>query len=221
MNEVFDIRSIRDHLIDSLGYIGDIAKLFNDKLSQYNDYEEPFLLSITSIADILKIDIVQAIKSKIKLNERKYPLDLCYGNIKKYTHYSDETKISYDSGQSIVELTNDEIRTNEGCNNLIRYHDKYAELLLASLKFTIARGWDSKDTPRNLILAVFVELSELSQLFQWKSEDKLCLSRIEWDRAAQEIADVLIYTMKLSNSVSPINVEELERFVNANRERTM
>jgi NTP pyrophosphatase (non-canonical NTP hydrolase) len=85
------------------------------------------------------------------------------------------------------------------------------------LKFTIARGWDSKDTPRNLIFAVFVELSELCELFQWKPEDQLSLSRIEWDKAAQEIADVLIYTMKLSNSVSPINVEQLERFVGVSR----
>ena len=184
MNKIFDIKSICDHLVDSLGYIGDIAKLLNDKMSQYSDYEEPFLLSIISIANILKIDIIQAVKSKIKLNERKYPIDLCYGSLNKYTYYSDETKISLDNGQSIIELTNNEIRMNEGCNNLINYHDKYAELLLASLKFTIARGWDSKDTPRNLIFAVFIELSELCELFQWKPEDQLSLSRIEWDKTA-------------------------------------
>ena len=88
-------------------------------MSQYNNQEEPFLLSIISIANILKIDIIQAVKSKIELNEKKYPIDLCYGSLNKYTHYSEETKISYSSGQSIIEVTNNEIRMNEGCNNLI------------------------------------------------------------------------------------------------------
>ena len=65
MNKVFDIKSIRNHLINSLGFIGDIAKLLNDKMSQYNDYEEPFLLSIILIVNILKKDTIQAVKSKI------------------------------------------------------------------------------------------------------------------------------------------------------------
>lgn len=45
------------------------------------------LLYLIRLADKLDIDLLAAAKSKIELNERKYPVDQAKGNAKKYTEF--------------------------------------------------------------------------------------------------------------------------------------
>jgi NTP pyrophosphatase (non-canonical NTP hydrolase) len=47
------------------------------------------------------------------------------------------------------------------------------------------------------------ELAELCELFQWKGDDphQTIISDEEWNQAAQEIADVLLFALKLENSI--------------------
>jgi NTP pyrophosphatase (non-canonical NTP hydrolase) len=60
------------------------------------------------------------------------------------------------------------------------------------------------DTPNNLVLALNSELAELCEIFQWMSDDKPTynISNNEWNRAAQEIADVFLYALKLDNAMT-------------------
>jgi NTP pyrophosphatase (non-canonical NTP hydrolase) len=57
---------------------------------------------------------------------------------------------------------------------------------------------------KNLLLATNSELAELCEIFQWKEQDDATqtLSDDEWNQAAQEIADVLIYALKLENAIT-------------------
>jgi NTP pyrophosphatase (non-canonical NTP hydrolase) len=73
-----------------------------------------------------------------------------------------------------------------------------------ALDFTKDRNWVSYDTPNNLVLALNSELAELCEIFQWMSNDKSTynISNSQWNKAAQEIADVLIYTLKLDNAIT-------------------
>ena len=65
-------------------------------------------------------------------------------------------------------------------------------------KFAIERDWERFHTPKNLTMALAGEVGELSELFQWLSEVQMKnLSDETRDEAANELADILIYLVRL------------------------
>ena len=76
-------------------------------------------------------------------------------------------------------------------------------------EFARQRDWEPFHTPRNLILALTGEVGELSEIFQWMT-DAQAAEIMQTDKAAhvkQEIADVLLYLMRLA-MVLKIDVDE-------------
>ena len=63
------------------------------------------------------------------------------------------------------------------------------------IKFNQARNWDKFHTPKNLGMALSVEVSELNELMQWKTEQESF--EIDIDSVKQELADIFIYTLIL------------------------
>jgi dCTP diphosphatase len=67
-------------------------------------------------------------------------------------------------------------------------------------EFSHLRNWDRFHQPKNLILAAMGELGELAEILQWKTDAEVVeyLSTIEGKgRMSEEIADVVIYLMRL------------------------
>jgi dCTP diphosphatase len=79
--------------------------------------------------------------------------------------------------------------------------DNLQELLR---KFADERDWNQFHTPRNLILAIQAELGELSELVQWISDDQINEQWIQDnnERLREEIADVFLYLIRLSDVLS-------------------
>ncbi|MEW6591056.1 MAG: nucleotide pyrophosphohydrolase [Pseudomonadota bacterium] len=66
--------------------------------------------------------------------------------------------------------------------------------------FAEARAWERYHTPKNLVMALSVEASELLEPFQWLSpEQSQQLSPAQREAVRQEIADVLIYLTRLAD----------------------
>jgi len=69
-------------------------------------------------------------------------------------------------------------------------------------KFADDRDWNQFHSPRNLLLAMVGEVGELSEIFQWKGEVKEGLPDFSDDEKVhlgQELSDVLIYLLRLSD----------------------
>lgn len=71
-----------------------------------------------------------------------------------------------------------------------------SDLASRAAAFTKERDWTQFHDPKSLILALTGEAGELAELFQWASVDGDEVSR---ERAGEEMADVLIYLLHLSN----------------------
>jgi len=77
-------------------------------------------------------------------------------------------------------------------------------------EFAKTRDWDQFHSPKNLAAALVVEAAELLEPFQWLKEDE---SRALADRPAEyaavreEIADVLIYLLRLADQLN-IDMEQ-------------
>ena len=66
--------------------------------------------------------------------------------------------------------------------------------------FAEARAWETFHTPKNLVMALSVEASELLEPFQWlTAEQSQNLSPAQHEAVRQEIADVLIYLTRLAD----------------------
>ena len=68
--------------------------------------------------------------------------------------------------------------------------------------FSAARDWDQFHSPKNLAMALSVEVAELVEHFQWLTEDQsAALSTDRLAAVAHEIADVQIFLIRLADTL--------------------
>lgn len=64
--------------------------------------------------------------------------------------------------------------------------------------FSEKRNWDQYHSPKNLAMALSVEVSELLEIFQWLTEEQSKnLSKEQMQHTEEEIADIVIYVLNL------------------------
>lgn len=75
-------------------------------------------------------------------------------------------------------------------------------LTLLLRQFAHERDWDQFHSPKNLASALIVEASELLEHFQWLTEaESANLSDVKRREVRHELADVLIYLVRLSDKL--------------------
>jgi dCTP diphosphatase len=72
-------------------------------------------------------------------------------------------------------------------------------------KFVRERDWQPFHSPKNLAMALSVEVAELAEIFQWLTQDESRRPDIE-----EEIGDVMIYltTLAMQLGLDPIQAAE-------------
>lgn len=71
-------------------------------------------------------------------------------------------------------------------------------------QFAAARDWERFHNPKNLAVAAVVEASELLEIFQWLDPDESAsIADVpeRRQRVADEVADVMIYLLRLADIV--------------------
>ena len=80
--------------------------------------------------------------------------------------------------------------------------DVLGELRDRLRRFAAEREWGQFHAPKNLAIALSVEAAELLEHFQWVSEDaSRRLSATELAKVREEIADVLLYLVRLADEL--------------------
>lgn len=74
------------------------------------------------------------------------------------------------------------------------------ELAEALRRFAAERDWEQFHSPKNLTMALGVEVAEIAEHFQWLTEEETrALPDDERERVAEELADVQIYLVRLAD----------------------
>lgn len=80
-----------------------------------------------------------------------------------------------------------------------------SELLILRDKlraFAAARDWDQFHSPKNLSMALMVEVAELMEHFQWLTEaQSAALAEEKKAVVAEELADILLYLVRLADKL--------------------
>jgi NTP pyrophosphatase (non-canonical NTP hydrolase) len=78
--------------------------------------------------------------------------------------------------------------------------DTFKQLQKKVSQFSEERNWSQFHSAKNLCMALSVEVSELLEIFQWKTaEESDKLNAADKQAAAEEIADVQIYLLQVAS----------------------
>ncbi len=87
-------------------------------------------------------------------------------------------------------------------------------------KFADDRDWEQFHSPKNLAMALIVEAGELVEHFQWLSQEQsLELDKAERGKVALEMADVLIYLVRLADRLDIDLLEAARKKIVLNNEK--
>ncbi len=77
--------------------------------------------------------------------------------------------------------------------------ESFRQLAAKVKKFAAERDWDQFHSPKNLCMALSVECAELMEHFQWLTEEQSrSIPPATMAEVKEELADVLVYAMRLS-----------------------
>jgi len=83
--------------------------------------------------------------------------------------------------------------------------------------FSEERDWDQFHSPKNLSMALSVEVAELLEHFQWLTEDQTrALNPEAVEKVSEEIADVFIYLARLSDKLEVDLLNAVEKKIAKN-----
>lgn len=160
---------------------------------------------VLEMAFEISLDMDKVVKSKMKNNSIKYPVEECLTSkdIQKYTAHSSKTGITDDSRMMVLDK---ECNALEGVS-YNRYEDMFkmgiSTLEMIIYDFANDRNWLDKYTATNTLLALSSEIGELLELFHWYPSKPGETVVVDRERLAGEMADVLIYCfhyVRLANS---------------------
>ena len=97
------------------------------------------------------------------------------------------------------------------------YFEKLSQRLA---KFANDRDWDQFHAPKNLVMALSVEAAELTEHFQWLTEEQSNnLSKEKLNEVAFEMADIYIYLTRLATKLEVDLPQYVEDKIKINEER--
>jgi NTP pyrophosphatase (non-canonical NTP hydrolase) len=87
-------------------------------------------------------------------------------------------------------------------------------------KFAGDRDWDQYHSPKNLSMALIAEAAELVEHFQWLTEAQSSnLPANKLAEVEQEVADILIYLIRLADKLDIDLVDAAVRKINLNEQK--
>ena len=92
------------------------------------------------------------------------------------------------------------------------------ELLKAIKAFNDERDWGQFHSPKNLAMALMVEAGEIAEHFQWaQDEESRQVSGEKLAKIKQEIGDVMLYLVNLSDKLGVDPIEAAREKLEINR----
>ena len=94
------------------------------------------------------------------------------------------------------------------------------ERIVRIRQFVDERDWEQFHSPKNLAMAMIVEAAELVEIFQWMTEEQsLSLDSKNHQRAKEEIADVMVYLLRLADRLDIDVLEAIDSKLAMNQEK--
>ncbi|MEE9328098.1 MAG: nucleotide pyrophosphohydrolase [Cocleimonas sp.] len=95
--------------------------------------------------------------------------------------------------------------------------DQLESIKLKLREFAKERDWDQFHSPKNFSMAMIVECAELVEHFQWLTDEQSKRLPTETlDEVSLEMADIMIYLIRLADKLDVNLLESVERKIELN-----
>ena len=94
------------------------------------------------------------------------------------------------------------------------------DLMLLIREFIKERDWEQFHSPKNLSMALSIEVSEIMEHFQWKTtEESRNLDEATLNEVKDEIGDTFVYLLRLCDelNIDPIEAANIKMKKNAEK----
>ncbi len=99
-------------------------------------------------------------------------------------------------------------------------YDQLQSLINKIRSFAKERDWEQYHSPKNVSMALAVEASELMEHFQWLSQDESRnLTEEKLKEVSQEVADVFLYLLRISDELDIDLLEVAENKISLNEQK--
>ena len=205
---------IRQQLLCVNEAIGVLSSYFWVNFCEYGDSPQPdiqqadkydlnqaaitILSAVLYIAASMGFKLETYITRKMSLNAEKYQASTCRGAKNMQKSIQDAKNMHQE--RSIIGLSS-KLSPLIQCLP-IKEHTMLtidiARIYNDSYQFVQQRGWQSYDTPLNLLMAMTREVSELIELYTWKLNSIQTIQVDKIDATLQELCDIAIYLIRFS-----------------------
>ena len=94
------------------------------------------------------------------------------------------------------------------------------KLLFKLREFSKERDWDQFHSPKNLAMALSVEVGEIVEIFQWLTQDESrSLPSEKIEQVKEEIADVMIFLTNLADKLGINPIEAAKEKIEVNKKK--
>lgn len=100
--------------------------------------------------------------------------------------------------------------------------DKFKELSERISEFCHDRDWEQFHNPKNLSMALAVEAAELMEIFQWLTSEESQKENLpieKREKITEEIADVIIYCIRMAQMMDIDLLDAVEKKINKNESK--
>ena len=98
--------------------------------------------------------------------------------------------------------------------------DSLQTLATRLAEFVDARDWDQFHNPKNLAMALTAEAGELLEHFQWlRADEAETLSQAQREAVALEMADILMFLVRLADKLGVDLLDAAGRKLELNRQK--
>ena len=99
-------------------------------------------------------------------------------------------------------------------------NEYFEDLSSRLIKFAEDRDWDQFHAPKNLVMALSVEAAELTEHFQWLTEEQSQnLDEEKLREVGHEMADIYIYLVRLATKLNVDLPQRVEEKIKINEEK--
>ena len=112
--------------------------------------------------------------------------------------------------------------TNWNNCSSFKQNNRLNDLINKLRVFSNERDWDQFHSPKNLIMALTSEVGELSDIFQWLSEEQSKIENIDsksLEKTKEEIADVFLYILRIADKLNIDLEREAVKKIRINAEK--
>ncbi len=106
---------------------------------------------------------------------------------------------------------------NDGCNMDTNQPNELDDIKLRLREFAKERDWDQFHSPKNFSMALIVECAELVEHFQWLTDEQSRnLPDDTLDEVSLEMADIMIYLIRIADKLDVDLIEAVNRKIKLN-----